>query len=328
MTECAPFHAPLSARSVWVDVARVLAMLFIVPLHQYLGGEADNLQFAANGSLCAFFFLSGYFQQKGTWASSFKRAGILYLCYYAWALVSYLLNMKLAWPNLEEMEAMLYCGGAGGVYWFLRSLCVMVLFGAIFARLNDVYKLITLFVLFFACVSSTIQDQPHIFKHLEVSAFVFCLGIYAQRMPLPSLGGALLPFRKGINIAVSLAALLIFCTLLARAYTAGPLLPHKAILLIAMAVAWVLLVLSYAAEQYLPSLAHSIAKCGPAAVLVYVIHHPIILVYSTAWCKCSGSPPSVWFDLAFICLLFPFCCYVTQHLRGKNRWTDIFLFAR
>lgn len=326
MTEYAPSHVPPSARSVWVDVARVLAMLFIVLVHQYLGGAAENLHYAPDGALCAFFFLSGYFQKEGTWASSFKRVGILYLCYYAWAVVALVLNKKLAWPNLEEMVRLLYCGG--DVYWFLRTLCMMVLFGAVFVRLNDVYKLISLFVLFFACVSFTIQDQPHIFKHLEVSAFVFCLGIYAQRMPLPSLGGALLPFRKGINIAVSLAALLTFCTLLARAYTAGSFLPHELILLIALAVAWVLLVLSYAAEQYLPSLAHSIAKCGPAAVLVYVVHHPIILVYSNAWCKCFGAPPPVWFDLAFICLLFPFCCYVTQRLRGKNRWTDIFLFAR
>lgn len=325
MAETAPSHVPLSARCVWVDMARVLAMLFVVMVHQYLGDLAHN-SFIATGSLCAFFFLSGYFQRKGTLAGSFKRAGIMFLCYYAWGFVNLLLSKKLAGLNAEELVKLLYCGG--GVYWFLRALCVGILCGAVFARLNDAYKLITLLALFFACVVSTTLDESHIFQRLELSTFVFCLGIYAQRVPLPLLGGELFSSRRWVNITVSLVALAAFGALLANTFTAESILPHMPILLFAIAVAWVLFALSYAAEQYLPAFTHLIAKCGPAVVLVYVLHHPIIRVYTSAWCQFSGDMPPVWFDLAFICVLFPFCCYVTQRLRGKNRWTDIFLFAR
>ena len=325
MTEHAPSHVPLSARCPWVDAARVLAIAFVAVAHLYLGGAGPKAyEYISGAAVGLFFYISGYFAKSTNVSSSLLRTLYLFVCYALWATFNLCLSKHFSGITGEMLWHNLWF--QGGVYWFLRYLCAASLAAIVYSRLPGIARLATLVYLFYvgSCwfVSHTVCHPFHV---LELSLFAFFCGVSSQKVSLPRLGEIILPIgeRFMAYAMVALLALAIFAIAASLGrWDIGPQV------LLCMLLGWGLLALCRASSIVLPRICATVAAAGPAAVLFYLIHHPIIRVYTSAWIQFTGDFPPVWFDVLFLVSALVACTWLTGKLRGKNRITDIIFFAR
>lgn len=324
MTEHAPSHVPLSARCPWVDAARVLAIAMVATSHLYLGGCGWEGGYCAGGAVGLFFFLAGYFSRPARVGTCLKRTLSLFLCYVFWATFNLLLAKHCTGITLQDLWHNLWY--EGGVYWFLRHLVFAFLAGIVYSRLPGIARLATLVALFyFSSIWLMTHTISHSFGICSMGMFAFLCGISAQSLPLPQLGQLALPVpQKYMPLAFTSLVIMLALALAAcfGRWDCGDPLP------VSMLVGWILLAFCHAGGIVMPRCCGAVAAAGPAVVLFYVVHHPIIRVYTSAWIQFTGDFPPAWFDVLFLVSALVACTWLTGKLRGKNRITDIIFFAR
>lgn len=303
----------------------MLAIVIVASSHQYLGGFGLRASGYCTGAAVAlFFFLAGYFSKPAGVAACLKRTLAVFLCYLFWVTLdlcfaarSLVIHPGDFWRNIWE---------SAGVYWFLRHLCFASLIGIVFVRMPRALQLGVLAALFY--YGST-YEPPYIIRHpflvFPLSLFAFLCGVGCCNIPLPRLGRLALPV-TGKAVPLAFAFLLAFIALAMVASLGN--WPCQAPILLSVLIAWGLLALCFAAGSTLPRSCATAAAAGPAVVLLYVVHHPIVHAYTGVWMRLAGEYPPLWFDVLFLAAALLACTWLTRKLKGKKRMVDIILFAR
>lgn len=311
------------ARCAWVDVARVVSILLVGASHQYLGGNYFNA-YPAGAGVAVFFFLSGYFFPAGRFSKCIVRVGGLLICYCFWSTVYLFLKTHGRIDSASQvLENLLY---GGGVYWFIRALLVAFMVGAVVVHLRPVCRWAVLLVCLAMGVQADVRGAgSHVYTILPMGLFAFLGGVETQCVSIRQLGAAVLPVPESRVRVVWGGALLLCIAMVVATYMGWRPAPR---FLSTSLLAWGLLVVCAAGSRIFPRAAGIVAVAGPAAVLFYVLHHLVIISYTSAWVHMGGEFPPLWVDLGFLILFMSFCAFAMSKIRGKSRILDAVFFAR
>ncbi len=182
-----------NGRDAFIDVARLLAMLFIVVGHvnirtPFYQGWSPLLSIASflslnGGCVPFFFFLAGYFQKSsGSWIN-WQRSKNLFVSMLFWCIVGYfwfgaLLDVEyelLAWEGLFGVLGTWNSVSTPGSWdcWFLKVLIPFVLMSPCFMRMRDAVLLV---IILFASITSSIAPADgivYVFTSSSLEGMVF-----------------------------------------------------------------------------------------------------------------------------------------------------------
>lgn len=134
MSSATTIHSA-SGRIAWVDIARCVAMFFIMWMHT--GEGPDWLGKPVGGAICLFFAMAGYFMPREA-SKCAKRALKLGLAWLLWSFLSFGLFL-LVRPELQWTWEKVFGWGTSAYnvpLWFLRNLAIYQLIIAALAALR------------------------------------------------------------------------------------------------------------------------------------------------------------------------------------------------
>lgn len=178
-----PPQPPAKPREIWIDVARCVAMAFIMSLHA--GAAPHALNTPVGGAICLFFVLAGYFTPRQARAAALRalRLGVAWLL---WSLLSLGLYIAVHTGTAWDWAHAFGIGAAAynTPLWFLKDLCVFqLIMAALMAlRLLPRYGWFTCALL--AAFTYAAEPQQH--EALRFSWLPAVLLGYALRGSIPT----------------------------------------------------------------------------------------------------------------------------------------------
>lgn len=271
-------------RDAWVDIMRVLAMIFI--MFQHTPTDHDPVAYVVFSGVFFFFMASGYFLARKYAAASspvpwlnWNKAGLILCAYVFWILVSMIV---FGFPStLAGWVANLGIGRVplGGILWFLRDLTVFVLISGTLFRIPRA----CLAILCLASLSLFCTDYFHslwfYYGDKGWNAIhprglgAFALGMLLSRYSLEEL--------KNMAGKIWVYVLIIFPVIFIWEMYSRI---HASALSLCMGTLWIASC-SLAVTRYFPRAASCCARLGPSVFFVYVGH---ALVYKLL--ICMGLP--------------------------------------
>lgn len=260
---------PRKARIAWVDIARCMAMFFIMWMHT--GAGPSGLGKPVGGAICLFFIMAGYFMPREAGKCA-QRALKLGLAWLLWSLLSFglflLVRPELPWTWQKVI------GWGTAAYnvplWFLRNLFIYQLIIAALAALRVFPRYNWLVLVLIVSFSWAAEPKQHMglrFDWIQAVLLGYCL----HSIPIASIHNWLSRHFLGLLVCIGIMHL-------QRAYypdllklagisSYGCSLPIES--------------LSYAAlyclggigiERFLPRLAHLMATAGSCMLFIYAAH--------------------------------------------------------
>lgn len=316
-------------RNEWIESVRVLAMLLIIMFHMpssYLPTADENclsskilsFMFQPGASLCAFFFLAGYFTRKSMTVKKWMmRIVSLLVPYFIWnGIFAFGLNDEVTWGRVFGIGSGVFLC-ADYPLWFVLAVIYMTLFWPIWRFSPEISAVVCL-------VMSIHGNSWHceLLTHLPMpnpSIFlVFLCGVCAGRFSLDSMQRAF----------VYLFVPLLFIVAIGKYCYPLPYLNSFAAALFLSFVACV--------SRVCPCIVSFTAKYGNAVFLSYATHAGIIYLlgelYQAYFTPYATLVREMYIPLTFLIFMFNvlalklMCRYVPWILpfvahSGKFFWT-------
>lgn len=345
MTEDKKTLAPPKKRYEWIDNARIVAALLIIYVHipvtfnhEGIANSITAVNFFEGSTLFGrvpfFLILAGYFLgRKITWHKATDRAIWLFIPYLIWNIIAYFLHnysslsslhfinyihsipyilgtTSIFSPNITLYDA-LPSWPANGPTWFLRDIIILSFLTPILARFKGLL-LTTLLI-----TASFIDFNPPFLGMVTLSpytCFYYCLGVCLCNY---NIDDAYHIFSKRFTVIYVLT--LITTTIIAVAIGSRGL---KMLPLTIIGPLFGAMLIAYSGvlvEKHLPKLSKTLAPCGPACFLVFVLHQPALDILALLLPHCIRFTAWVWL------LPIPVCAIIIAIFLWMKRYTPFLM---
>ena len=305
MSTASPTLAP-KPRVVWVDVARCLAMFFIMWMHA--GAAPAWLGKPVGGAICLFFAMAGYFMPREAGKCA-KRALKLGLAWLLWSFISLGLFL-LVRPELQWTWDKVFGWGTSSYnvpLWFLRNLTIYQLIIAALAALRVLPRYNWLVLILMISFSWAAEPRQHMglrFDWMQAVMLGYCL----RCVPLET-----------IRTWLSRNALAIISCIIIMHFqrtwhpdvlehfdiaSYGCSLPMES-----LTYAVLYCMVGMGMERFLPRLSHPLATAGSCMLFTYAAHS---LLYAPIYHYKLHGFYDVWIPLAGLIILTTLGTWLTR----------------
>lgn len=307
-------------RVVWIDSARVIAILLVMQAHTTFCSFFNHDSEA--GAVALFFLISGYFTKSSTFVGTLARMGKLIPFYVVWCLYGLIIIRHGFNFSLQALEYVLLHGSTGAM-WFILYLLYFTPIAYIFSKLPWVAKGgIEAGLFIYGTIQFSHGAAIHPCAEFCFALSIFLLGHMCSHISPTTLERTLFP-RNPIILALFPPLMLISILVYAHLHLSA--IPSWLLLLPAM---WSILGIAYGMEKFFPRIAVKLAAMGMSVVFIYAIHAPTQRVLISIYLRLTGTMPSHFISTVFILLVFAGGYFFYALMHGRAKLLDRLLFAR
>ncbi len=301
-------------RVVWVDVARCLAMFFIMWLHA--GAGPEWLGRPVGGAICLFFVLAGYFMPRAAGECA-RRAWRLGMAWLVWSLLSFGMCLLVV-PGLEWSWAKVFGLGTSAYnvpLWFLRNLTLyqLIIAGLAWVRVLPRYQWLVL-VLLVGCswAAAPSQHEGLRFDWMQAVMLGYCL----RCVSLPSLTQWLV--RHAVVLGGCVVLLFVQRVYYPELMHAWGISTYACSLPVdSLSYALLYCIAAIAIERFLPRLAGQMAVAGSCMLFIYAAHSPL---FAPIYHFHLNGAYNIWAPLVGLPLLTVVAVWLSRRFPRTMTW--------